>query len=313
MKSCWIITEGIAGTENQCLGVAEALDVLPVIKRIGLRQPWKSLSPYLGFAQSWSFTGDTLAPPYPDLVIASGRKAIAAARYIKKASKGETFTVQIQDPRISPKHFDLVAVPFHDPARGDNVLVTHAAPNRITRDKLDDAVKDLKDTLPDLPQPRVAVLIGGNSKAYRMSADITHRLTDDLLALAERGYGLMVTASRRTGEENAAILNTALTHPNIYVWDGQGVNPYFAFLGLADFIIVTADSVSMMSEAASTGQPVYMLPLDGGTKRFDIFHRHMQDEGFIRVFKGKLEPYSYPPLNDVGEIAAEIKKRMKAR
>ena len=310
MTSCWIITEGMAGTENQCLGVAEALGVMPVIKRIGLKQPWKSLSPFLGFEQPFSFTGDTLDAPYPDLVLASGRKAIAAARYIKKASKGETFVVQIQDPRISPKHFDLVAVPHHDPTRGDNVVVTHAAPNRITDEKLKVAAQDFKDVLAPLPQPRVAVLIGGNSKAYKMTAEITRNLCADLLALAQSGYGLMVTASRRTGEENAAIINESLRHENIYVWDGQGENPYFAFLGTADFMIVTADSVSMISEAATTGKPVYMLPLDGGTPRFNKFHNHLLENGIIRTFDGSLKEYSYAPIRDAKLVAWEIKSRI---
>jgi mitochondrial fission protein ELM1 len=106
----WIITEGLAGTENQCLGVAEALGVTPEIKRVSLKQPWKLLSPYLGFEKAASFA-PPLCGPWPDLLIASGRKSIAASRYIKKASGGKTFTVQIQDPRISLAHFDLVAVP----------------------------------------------------------------------------------------------------------------------------------------------------------------------------------------------------------
>ena len=100
--TCWVVTEGLAGTENQCLGVAEALGIVPEVKRIELRQPWKSLSPYLGFEQNWSFS-PALTGPWPDLLLASGRKSIAASRYIKKASGGKTFTVQIQDPRIFPK------------------------------------------------------------------------------------------------------------------------------------------------------------------------------------------------------------------
>src|SRR5262245_41653904 len=125
--TCWIVTEGLAGTENQCLGVAEALGIMPEIKRIRLRQPWKSFSPFLGFEQNMTFS-PPLQPPWPDLLLASGRKSIAASRYIKKASGGRTFTVQIQDPRISPSYFDLVAVPEHDPARGENVIVTAASP-----------------------------------------------------------------------------------------------------------------------------------------------------------------------------------------
>lgn len=311
MTSCWIVTEGIAGTENQCLGVAEALGVMPEVKRIGLRPPWSILSPYIGFESPMSFSGDALQAPWPDLLLASGRKAIAAARYIKKASGGKTFVVQIQDPRISPGQFDLVAVPQHDPARGENVVVTSAAPNRVQRRRLDDAKDEFAPLLSPLPAPRVAVMIGGNSKAYQMTPAITQKLAGDLRRLADQGYSLMVTASRRTGEENQAILKKALTRENIYFWDGSGDNPYFGFLAWADFILVTADSVSMLSEAATTGKPVYMIPLEGGTRRFDAFHKGLIDAGVIRRFDGALKSYDYTPLDDAGLIAQEIKKRLK--
>ena len=89
----------MAGTENQCLAVAEALNIRPEVKQIGLRQPWKTFSPYLGLETSWSFTGDSLTDPFPKLVIAAGRKAIAACRYIKQQSP-RTFIVFLQNPRM---------------------------------------------------------------------------------------------------------------------------------------------------------------------------------------------------------------------
>ena len=128
--SCWIVTEGIAGTENQCLGVAEALGVTPTVKKIVLRQPWHTLSPWLGSESEWTFSplGDSLRAPWPDLVLAAGRKGIAAARYIRRMSGHRAFIAFLQDPRISPSQFDLVAVPAHDRLRGANVIVTAAAP-----------------------------------------------------------------------------------------------------------------------------------------------------------------------------------------
>lgn len=310
MTTCWIVTEGMAGTESQCLGVAEALGVMPEIKRINLRQPWKSFSPWLGFESRLTFTGDPLLPPWPGLLIASGRKAIAAARYIKRQSGGKTFTVMIQDPRVSPKQFDLVAVPAHDPTRSDNVIVTSAAPNRVQPERLDDARFEFEHRLSSLPQPRVAVLIGGSSKAYDLTLPIAEKLAKDLKKLAKQGFGLMITASRRTGEENHKILQKALDLENVYFWNGSGANPYFGFLAWADFILVTADSVSMLSEAATTGKPVYMIPLEGGATRLNAFHDNLIQQGVIRRFEGKLMPYDYKPLDDAGLIAAEIKKRL---
>ncbi|MGB4106997.1 MAG: mitochondrial fission ELM1 family protein [Alphaproteobacteria bacterium] len=302
---CWIITEGLAGTENQCIGVAEALGVEAEIKRVALRQPWKSLSPWLGFESAQTFE-PAPSPPWPDLLIASGRKSIAASRYIRKASKGKTFTVQIQDPRISPVHFDLVAVPEHDPSRGSNVIVTAASPNRITTEKLV-AAREKFAEFEKLTGPRVAVLVGGDSKSHKMTREITMRLAEQLKKL---DAGLMVTTSRRTGEENTRILKDALSGPNIFIWDGSGENPYFGMLAWADFILVTKDSASMLSDAATTGKPVYVIPLEGGSKRLDKLHENLREKGITRPFDGRLENWSYERLQDSQKIAREIRARL---
>ena len=114
--TCWVVTEGHIGTENQCIGVCNAMGITPEIKRIKLRQPWQLLSPSFRMFRSLSISskGDSLKAPFPDLVIASGRKAVIAALHIRKASKGKTMIVFLQDPGISPHYFDLVCVPFHD-------------------------------------------------------------------------------------------------------------------------------------------------------------------------------------------------------
>lgn len=310
--TCWILTEGIAGTENQCLGVAQAMGITtPMVKRIGLKFPWKQLSPYLRWGHQYGVTGDSIAPPYPDLVIASGRKAIGAALHIKKQSP-KTFVVQIQDPRIAPDNFDLVVVPQHDPTRGKNVVVSKAALHRVTAEKVAAETEKFKSTFTKLPHPRVAVLIGGNSKKHTMTAENAKMLALQLAHLAEsKNVGLMVTASRRTGEANKQVLQGALSGPNTYFWDGQGDNPYFAFLGIADYIIVTEDSVSMTSEALSTGKPVYIASLEGGGKRLDAFHRLLETQGFTRPFTGVLETWSYTPPDDTMRIATEILERLK--
>ncbi len=300
----WIVTEkGLTGTENQCRGVAMALDVDPVVKRIGLRQPWRTLSPFIGLETSGTFTGDELAAPWPDLVIASGRKAIAAARYIRARSP-RTLIVQLQDPRASRRTFDLIAVPHHDPARGKNVLVTSAAPNMINDALLTAAHEKWASTLEKLHGPRVAVLIGGNSKAHKLTPARMQKLCAQLKSLMDSGDSLMITASRRTGDENLALLKKSL--PGALIWDGTGDNPYHGYLAWADYILVTADSVSMISEAATTGKPVYIIPLDGGSARFDRFYEHLIRLGVVRRFNGTLAPYDYVPLDDAGAVAEAI-------
>ena len=303
------------GTQNQCVGVAEALGVEPVIKTVSLRQPWKALSPWLGFEMACTFA-PSLTPPndasWPDLLIAAGRKSIAAARYIKKQSGGKTFTVQLQDPKTHPDQFDLVAVPHHDPLRGDNVVVTHGAPNRLTPEKLDQAKQEFTPSFKDMPEPRIAVLIGGNSRTHKMTAEIMRQLVADLKALTlAQNASLMVTASRRTGEENLKILQDGLSNTGAYIWDGTGDNPYFGMLGWADHILVTSDSVSMLSDAGTTGKPVHMIPLLGTSSRFDRLYNHLQEIGVMRPFAGNLESWEYEPLRDALMVASAIRTAMQ--
>lgn len=311
-KHCWVITEGIAGTENQCLGVAERLSMQAGIsfevKRISLRQPWKALSPYIGFEQRWSFSPSLIAP-WPEIVIAAGRKAIAAARYIKRQSPS-TYIAFIQDPRVPCPDFDLIAAPAHDGVSGDNVMQTLASPNRITEQKLEGAVKPFAH-LKDIKQPRIAVMIGGKSKAYDITPDMMRAICK---TLKSTGHGLMITASRRTGAENLQILHDEMAdYPDAYIWDGSGENPYFAFLAWADMILVTADSASMLSEACSTGKPVYIIPLKGHHPRIAALHRNLIDHGAARIFSGKIESWTYEPLNDAQNVADRILKSRESK
>ena len=120
----------------------------------------------------------------------------------------------------------------------------------------------------------------------------------------------MVTASRRSGAETVAVLRGALAGLSAVFWDGTGENPYWGYLGLAEAILVTADSVTMVSEAASTGKPVYVIELDGGSAKFERFHRGLVDAGVTRPFHGRLEFWDYPSVNETAGIAAEIGRRL---
>lgn len=300
----WIITEGLAGTENQCLGIAEAMGMPAIVKRIGLRQPWKALSPYLGFECPLTFT-EPLTAPWPDILIASGRKSIAASRYIKKKSGGKTFTIQVQDPRVHPKQFDMVVVPQHDPTRGDNVFVSVATPNRITHQKLNTAKQDFAHLFEKIPSPRIAVLIGGSTKRHIFTAQENAALIEKLKNM----NGLMITTSRRTGEDNTKTIKAHLTRPENFIYDGTTQNPYMGMLAWADIILVTADSTSMISDAATTGKPVYILPMNGLTKRQNQLIENLKSHGAVREFDGKIDKWDYPPLSDSAQIAAEIQKK----
>lgn len=316
--TCWVVTDGYAGNESQCIGLAEALGLEPVVKRIKLRAPWRLLSPYFQIGTRFAAgpEGDPIHPPWPDLLIATGRQSVPPSLAVRKASHGRTFTVQIQDPVTDPSRFDLVVVGRHDRVRGANVLVTRGNLHRVTPAKLKAAAARFAPQLDPLPHPRVAVMIGGRNKVYDLTPAIMADVAGKLVELARRhGAGLMVTPSRRTGAENEAMLRARLAESGVpaVVWDGTGENPYFAYLALADALVVTCDSVAMASEACSTGKPVYVVDLEGGSPKFRAFHEHLRQEGATRPFTGELDFWTYAPLDDTARVAAEVRHRLAAR
>ncbi|RDD62001.1 hypothetical protein DRB17_10810 [Ferruginivarius sediminum] len=316
---CWVVTDGAAGAENQCLGLAEALGFDPVVKRIQVRAPWRWLPPdlWLNPVAALSGEGDAMAPPWPRVLIASGRKAAAPALAVRKITRGRTFTVQIQDPRVPADEFDVVVAPKHDNVRGDNVIPTVGSLTRITEKRLNAAGKQFAGLVESLPAPRVAVLVGGRSKAYDLSANTARRLGQDLVDMIARyGCGVMMTTSRRTPPEAAGALRETLEGQAAVIWQAgrdAGENPYFGFLALADHIVVTADSVNMASEAASTGKPVHVVELDGGRDKFRRFHAQLRELGAARPFDGRLEAWSYTPLDETRRVARLVRKRLEAR
>jgi mitochondrial fission protein ELM1 len=311
-----VVGDGKAGMENQCLGLALSLGLEPVVKRVHLRAPWRLLTPHLriGLGFAASSKGDSIGPPWPDLLIATGRRSIATSLAVRRASGGRTFTVQIQDPKIDPAHFDLVVVPRHDRVRGANVMVTRGALHRVTPAVLADAGQRLAPRLAHLPHPRIAVLVGGNSGAHALTPAIAATIAGRLARLARvHGAGLMVTPSRRTGAENEAVLRQGLAGLPAEVWDGSGENPYFAYLALADAVVVTCDSISMVTEACFTGKPVYIIELDGGSAKFSAFHQDLYRDGITRPFTGELDRWTYPVFDDTADVAAEVRRRLADR
>ncbi|MGE4013461.1 MAG: mitochondrial fission ELM1 family protein [Alphaproteobacteria bacterium] len=313
---CWVLTEGHTGTVNQAVGLAEAMGLQPEIKRFMPRAPWKFVPPRLWRRplELGDAASDALTPPWPDLLISCGKRAAAPAHAIRMAAGGRCFVVQVLAPPVPAAWFDMLVLPRHDGRGGANIFVTEAAIHRVTPAKLAAARARFADLFEHLPQPRVAVLIGGSNKRHRLTEAAMTRLADQLATVCRRQHtGLMITPSRRTGAENTRILLDKLRGLPSYVWDGGGDNPYFGMLAWADAIVVTVDSVSMTSEACSTGKPVYVAALEGHSKRIAAFHRHMQARGYTRPFDGHIEAWSYAPPDDTLRAAAEVWRRVEQR
>ncbi|MGD1879487.1 MAG: mitochondrial fission ELM1 family protein [Kiloniellaceae bacterium] len=314
--TCWGVTDGKAGMEIQCKGLAEALGFTPDIKRVSVTKPWRWLP--AGLIRDPLATlgpkGDRLAPPWPDLWIASGRQTVPLTRDLRKQSGGRSFTVQIQTPAIDPAAIDLIVTPEHVRLRAANVLTTRGSLGQVTPQRLAEAAARFGPRYAQLPEKRIGVLIGGDNKVFRLDSRTMTKLTDQLAALARAGWGLMITPSRRTGERNEAILRRGLAGLPADIWDGPGdtagENPYFGILALADHLVVTGDSVNMVSEAASTGKPVHVVDLQGHAPKFSRFHQALQEAGITRPFSGELEEWTYTPLAETQRAAEEIRRRL---
>jgi len=313
--SVWAVHDGKVGMANQVIGLAEALGYPFLEKRLAIRGPWRHLTPQLWIQPLAALgpDGDRLAPPWPDVLIAVGRLTTAPALAAKRGGGGRVFWVQVQDPRFARREVDLIVAPAHDPATGDNVFGTLGAVHRVTAARLSEGAAALAPRLAALPRPLVAVLLGGANRVYRASEALFESLVEQLVALAEAGHGLAITPSRRTGAANEALLRRRLAGLPAYIWDGTGDNPYFGLLGLADAVLVTADSVSMVSEAAATGKPVHIIDLEGGSAKFSRFHRALREAGITRPFTGAIESWRYAPPDDTARAAAEIRRRLALR
>jgi uncharacterized protein len=308
--STWVLHDGKPGMASQSLGLAEATGFPYVEKALAIRLPWAGLPPLLWWSplRAARDATDILRPPWPDLVIACGRNAAMPALAIRRAAAGHTVAAQVQDPRAGRGAFDFLFVPEHDRLRGPRVVVTRGALHRVTAARLA-AERRRFHALEAMPRPIVSVLIGGNNRAYRLTLDRLGQIGAEIAALARTtGGSVLLTPSRRTGQAGLALLRERLIGVPAAIWDGSGANPYYAYLALADALLVTADSVSMISEAAATGKPVHILALDGGDAKFRRFHKAMQEAGITRPFAGRLETWSYRPVDDTARAGALLRE-----
>jgi len=316
----WAVSDGRAGIDSQAMGLAEAVARLAPAEierkhvRFGARYDRLPSALKLAPRRFLAPDSDPIEPPWPDLFIGAGRAAVPFALRMRRWSKGDTFVVQVQDPRWPAHLFDAVVPPRHDRVTGGNVIEITGSPHRVTPERLKAELKPFAKALGGLPAPRVAVLIGGRSRAFDLSPDRAARLAAEIcLAVESEGGSVMATFSRRTPARARALLTSRLSTLPGLVWDGEGPNPYFAFLAMADYILVTEDSANMATEAASTGKPVFILKMDGESLKFRRFHEELERLGAARPFGGTLYRWSYEPVRETDRAAREIVRRLKLR
>ena len=316
----WAVSDGRVGMVNQVLGLCEAIARLApariVRKTVVWKDGWERLPSFL----KWNPLGglakesDRFEAPWPDMLVAVGRSTLAISRGIRKWSGGRTFTVQLQNPHWPARGFDAVVPPRHDKLGGRNVIPVTGSAHRVTPEKIAAEYELFRAGLDPLPHPRVAVLVGGTSKAFDLSEERATRLAAEIaLAVETEGGSVLLTFSRRTPEPARDVMKAKLKRLPGILWDDQPPNPYFAFLQAADYVLVTEDSTNMAAEAASTGKPVFVLKMDGASDKFRRFHDELERLDAARPWGGALYSWDYAPVRDTEKAAAAVLRLFRDR
>jgi mitochondrial fission protein ELM1 len=317
-ETCWVITPGEPGMRSQALGLAAAVGLPIIEKQIAVGAPWKWLpAGLLPMPRSAFHAAETpLEPPWPRLVIACGRRSIPPALAIKRLSAGRTVAAYVQNPELAGKKFDLVVALPHDEVSGENVVTVRTALHGVTAAKLEGARAEWRARFAPAGTPLLGVLVGGDSSGYRLTEATTTGLVQ-LLRRAHAGlrFNVALTPSRRTGASAKRALSVSLgSEPWAFIWDEQEPNPYLAILALSDRLIVTGESISMISEALATGCPVHVLPLAGQGRRHDAFLTRLVDEGLVSLIAdGDLDwRFKGPgPVNSTEEPVQRIRELLR--
>lgn len=309
MHSIWVISDGAAGNRRQALALAAALGGAARELMLRPRAPWSWLAPRVaaGGLLAWDRRARAqLAPPWPGLVIGCGRQAALATRQLREIGGGSCRSVQILDPRCDTRHWDVVIAPRHDGLRGANVLTPLGSLHPIDTAWLTDA-RAAWQHFAHLPAPRIGVLLGGPRRGVALDAAWRSALGATLRALLRQGGSVLITASRRTPAGMVDACLQAIGERPRQVWHGagDGINPYPGVLAWSDRLLVSPDSVNMLSEAAACGVPVHSVVSAPLPPRLARFHAALRTGGWLLDADAT---YGAPtPLRETAAIAARVR------
>jgi hypothetical protein len=309
---CWVIHDGAAGNRRQALALAHSLGLASREWSVHASAPARWLAPRLGPFSSQAFGGAfaaALRRSPPRLAIGCGRIAALATRLCRRAGSA---SVQVLDPRISTSHWDLVIAPEHDQLQGNNVISLCGSLNPVDEGWLESARSDFP-AIAALASPRIAVLVGGPTQAVPLQASDIQRLCDQLGRwLDQAGGSVIACGSRRTPGPWGAILRERFPAPSHLAWmdASDGRNPFAAVLGWANRIVVTADSVNMISEACSSAAPVRVAGLEKAGGRIRLFLDSLLARGRIQPIDQHAWAAGGMPLQETSRVAALVRERL---
>jgi mitochondrial fission protein ELM1 len=305
MITAWAVTTGETGMRTQARGLARGVADIVVEKTAPK-----------GWLQGWLDRAgvDAFEPPWPDVLITCGRRSARFGVRLRRRMPPGVTAIHIQDPRARAAAFDLIIAMEHDRiAPSDNVIKITTALHDLTPADLAGEARAWRERLGVYGRPLAGVMLGGSTARQAFTPAHGRRLLEGLRRLRAAGISLAIVPSRRTPPEVDRLLRDAFaTDSTVFHWDLTGDNPYRAVLASADRLVVTSDSVSMISEALATSNPVEIF--DFGTAHYGRFLARMTDRGWARRFEGQAAPPPQrQPINATDEAAAAVKAMLQAR
>ncbi len=304
-----LLTEGLHGMISQAEGLGKALDLDYFHEKVELNSFWNFIPPNFTPVHKSVFK-NKIEKDF-DLIISCGRKSVIPSIFLKKTSKKKIINIHIQNPKVSLENFDYVIIPDHDNITGKNVINSKGALHYLDINEINKAKKYLeKDIIKD--KGVVSLILGGPTQYYDYSEENIIKIFSKLnKIIIEKNLQLIVIPSNRTPNK---IINFAKEYfnKNRKVIDNVDKQAYLSALSLSQYIVVTCDSSSMISEAALTGKPVYVAMIDPkkNDKRFRKFRKLFMELNIIRELDNDLSTWSYEKLDETNRIASIIKKKL---
>ena len=305
-----LLTEGMHGMISQVEGLAKALDLDFIHEKIELNNFWKLLPPKITPAQNFVFK-NKIDQDFK-VLISCGRKSVIPSVYLKNKYKDKIINIHIQDPKVSLNNFDFIVVPEHDGLIGKNVLTSKGAIHYLTNDELEQNESYLKSRV-DNQKKIVTLIIGGPNKYYSYDDKIIDKVFEKIENnFIKKNYQAIIIPSMRTPKN---IIQKAQNYfdKNQIVISNIDKRAYLSSLKLADHIVVTCDSTSMISEAAITGKPIYVaqMPSIKSNQRFKEFFNLFESLKIIKNLDSSVESWNYEKLDETNRISGYIKDKIK--
>ena len=307
-----LLTQGMHGMISQVEGMAKALNAEFSHKIVRLSFPWNLIPPKFTPISEIILKDKTYLTENKtlDLIISCGRKSVIPSILLKKKNP-KIFTIHIQDPKVNFKNFDAIIAPEHDNLNGDNVYSSKGAIHYITESEINKAKLYLVNKIK--AEKIVSLILGGPNKYYNFNEEELIKIFGKIKSgFISKGYKVIVIPSMRTPKTSIELATKELNAFG-YVVNSVDKQAYLSALSLANNVVVTCDSTSMISEAATSGKSIYIAHMKAkrNNYRFKKFFKLFKEMGITRDLGEKVESWTYNKINEAERIAAIINNKIK--